>query len=210
MKIDLPPQMFGGNPAGLIDYCGLFVLNQPTAPDTVWEVSAQPIDLVKAQTLHGPPLKKRRRRFDVLKVPTPAVPGGMPPELVGEFEKLAQRLDENPTLAAKLERITNTLMAIADHQVPAAIRWGSDTLADIPLTHDDGSTEPLFPRHSVHDIRIDPIVHRWAKLPQIFLALKHNTTADLIARSKSNPGELVFQASGALLEGTIFGGLRAA
>jgi hypothetical protein len=38
----------------------------------------------------------------------------MPRELFGEFEKLARRLDENPTLAARLERITNTLIAVAD------------------------------------------------------------------------------------------------
>ena len=196
--------MFGGNPAGLIDHFGLRIHHQPTG-DTVWEVSARPTTLVESQVLHGPALK--RSRFDVSKVPTPEVPGGTPPELFGEFEKLAQHLDENPTLAARLERVTNTLIAVGDDQVPAGIRWGSETLGGIPLTNGDGSTEPLFPRHSVHDIRINPIAYRWSKLPQIFLRLKHNTAADLVASSKANPGEPAFQSSGALLEGTIFGGL---
>lgn len=131
----------------------------------------------------------------------------MRPELFGEFETLTQQLDEHPTLAARLERVTNTLIAVADHEVPDAIRWGSETLGDIPLTNADGSTEPLFPRHSVHDIRIDPIAYRWSKLPQIFLRLRHHTAAELVASSKANPEKPAFQSSGALLEGTIFGGL---
>jgi len=205
MKFDVPPEMFGGNPAGLIDYCGLHIGSRPTGSGTAWEVFAGPTDLVESQVLDGPALK--RSRYDISKIPTPAVPGGMPPELFGEFEKLAQRLDENPTLAARLERITNTLIAVPDHQVPDAIRWGSQTLADIPFTHDDGSTEPLFPLHSAHDIRIDPIVNRWSKLPQIFLRLRHNTAAEVIADAKAKPEDLAFNSSGALLEGSIFGGL---
>jgi hypothetical protein len=205
MKIDVPPEMFGANPAGLIHFSGLYIGSRPTGSDTVWEVSAGRTDLVNSQVLHGPALK--RSRYDVSKVPTPAIAGGMPPELFGEFEKLTRRLDENPTLAAGFEQITNTLIAVADHQVPDAIRWGSQMIADIPLTHDDGSTEPLFPRHSVHDIRIDPIVNRWSKLPQIFLRLKHNTAAEVIASAKAKSEEPAFNSSGALLEGTIFGGL---
>jgi hypothetical protein len=201
MKIDLPPQMYGGDPAGLIDYCGLIVVKGPTGSDTVWEVAARPADLVVSHVLHGPALK--RSRFDVSKVPTPGVPGGMPRELFGEFEKLAKRLDENPTLAARFDRITTTLMAVADHQVPDAIRWGSETLADI--TNDDGS-EQLFPRRSVHDVRIDPLPYRWTKLTQIFLLLKHHTAAQVIANAQAKPGELVFRSSEALMEGPIFGG----
>jgi len=37
--------------------------------------------------------------------------------------------------------------------------------------------------------------------------LKHNTVAEAIASSKTTPGKPLFQSSGALLEGTIFGGL---
>jgi hypothetical protein len=204
MKIDLPPEMFGGDPAGLIDYCGLFVVNRPTGSDTAWEVSTKPTSLVESQVLHGPALKGSR--FDVSKVPTPAVPGGMPRELFGEFEKLAQRLDENPTLAAGLERITTTLIAVPDHHVPAAIRWGSETLAGIPFTHDDGSTEPLFPRHSVHDIRIEPFAYRWSKLAQLFFLLRHNTAAQVIASAKANPDAPAFRSCEALLEGSVLGG----
>jgi len=31
MKIDVPAEMFGGNPAGLIDHCGLYVATDPNA-----------------------------------------------------------------------------------------------------------------------------------------------------------------------------------
>jgi hypothetical protein len=203
VKIDVPAEMFGGNPAGLIEHCGLSVVNGPMGSDTVWEVAATRTDLVESQVLHGPALK--RSRFQVSKVPTPGFPGGMPRELFGEFEKLAQRLDANPTLASRLERITNTLIAVPDPQVPDAIRWGSETLAEIPLTHADGSTEPMFPRHSVHYIRIDRFAYRWTKLTQIFLLLRHHTAADVIASAKANPGERVFRSSEALLEGPIFG-----
>ncbi|MCV7411973.1 hypothetical protein AWC05_14330 [Mycobacterium florentinum] len=130
----------------------------------------------------------------------------MPRELFGEFGKLTQQLDAHPTLASRLERITTTLIAVPDHQVPDAIRWGSETLADIPLTHDDGSTEPLFPRYSVHDIRIDPFAYRWTKLTQFFLLLKHHTAAEVIATAKANPDKLAFRSTEALLEGPIFGG----
>jgi len=205
VKIILPPEIFDGNPAGLIEFLGLRANGRPSASDNLWLASAQSTRLIESQVLHGPAL--RRSRFDIPKVPTPPIPGGLSPNKYGEFEKLAQRLDEHPTLAARLERITNTLIAVSDDQVPAAIEWGSKTLADIPLTHDDASTEPLFPRHSVHDIRIHPVINRWSKLPQIFLRLKHNTAAELIADAKANPDKLTFNSSGALLEGTIFGGL---
>lgn len=198
--------MFGANPAGLIEFSGLSIRSRPTGSDTVWEVSAGRTGLVESQVLHGPALKQSR--FDVSKVPTPAIPGGMPSELIGEFEKLILTLTETPTLASGFEQITSTLIAVADHQVPETIKWGSQTLAEISLTHDDGSKEPLFPRHSVHDIRIDPLVNRWSKLPQIFLRLRHNTAAEVIANAKANPEEIAFNSSGALLEGTIFGGLH--
>lgn len=205
MKIDLPPEIFGGNPAGLIEYLGLDIVHRPAAPSTAWEVSATSVDLVEAQTLHGPALK--RSRFDISTVPTPGVPGGMPPELAGEFQRLTQKLDENPTLASALDRITSMLIAVTDDQVPAAIKWGSDVLDALPLIHEDGSTEPLFPFHSVHDIRVDPVAYRWSKLPQIFLRLSCNTLAEVIATSKGQSDEIAFQSSRALLEGTIFGGL---
>jgi hypothetical protein len=205
VKFDLPPEMFGGNPAGLIDHLGLVINERPDSGQTIWDVSAKSTALVESQVLHGPALK--RSRFDVSTVPTPEIPGGMPPELFGEFDKLAKQLDAHPNLAAQLERVTNTLIAAADTQVPDAIRWGSETLGAIPLEHSDGTTEPLFARHSVHDIRIDPIAYRWSKLPQIFLRLQHNTAAELVELSNQNPDRLTFQASGALLEGTISGGL---
>lgn len=153
MKIDIPPEMFGNNPAGFIDHLGLVVQQRPTGADTVWEVSAKHTDLVSAQTLHGPALK--RSRFDVSPEPTPDVPGGMPPEMFDTFEKITRALDENPTLAARLDRIITTLIAVPDYQVPAAVEWGSTALSGIPLQGAGGTTEPLFPRHSVHDVRID-------------------------------------------------------
>lgn len=205
MKIDLPPDIYGGNPAGFIDYCGLAIKRPPTGSDTVWEVSARPATLVTSQVLCGPALKKPR--FDTGKPPTPTVPGGMPPELAGEFKKHTQRLDKDQTLAALLERITSTLVAVPDHQVPDAIVWASETFTEIPLTRSDGSTEPLFPRHSVHDIRINHVVYSWTKLPQIFLRLEHNTLAEVAAESHANSKAVVFRASEAFLEGTIFGGL---
>ncbi len=52
----------------------------------MWEVSAKHTDLVSAQTLHGPALK--RSRFDVSPAPTPDVPGSMPPKLSDTFDKV--------------------------------------------------------------------------------------------------------------------------
>lgn len=131
----------------------------------------------------------------------------MPTNLSDRFNQLAQELDANPTLPSRLDRIIQMLVVVPDDQVPATIKWGSDMLASLQLTHDDGSTEPLFPRHSVHDIRIADIAYRWSKLPQVFLRLKHNTVDEIIESSKADPDKIAFQSSGALLEGTIFGGL---
>ncbi len=205
MKIELPPQIYGGDPDGFLEYFGLRVDRRPSGSATDWEVSAKPVDLVDVKTLHGPALK--RSRFDVSSAPTPGVPGGMTASLSDEFNRHAQALDAHPTLPSRLERIIQMLVAVPDDEVPATIKWGSDLLASLPLTQADGSTEPLFPRHSVHDIRIADIAYRWSKLPQVFLRLRHNTVAEIIASSQANPDELAFQSSGALLEGTIFGGL---
>lgn len=205
MKVHLPPEIYGGNPAGFLDYVGLVVTQQPTSPSTAWEVSGRVVDLIEVQTLQGPALK--RSRFDVSQVPTPAVPGGMPDELSGMYRRLTQTLDRQPNLSSILERIISALISVTDDQVPAMIQQGSEVLAAVPLQHDDGSTEPLFPRHSVHDIRINQLAYRWSKLPQIFLRLKHDTVAEVIASKQVQQGELAFQSSGALLEGTISGGL---
>jgi hypothetical protein len=131
-------------------------------------------------------------------------------ELVARFNKLARDLDDEPSLSSRFERVVQMLVAVPDSEVPASIKWGSELLADIQLTHLDGSSEPLFPRHSVHDIRITNTAYRWAKLPQIFFRLKHNTVAEIIAASAADPDQMAFESSGALLEGTIFGGLYVA
>ncbi|WP_067891760.1 hypothetical protein [Nocardia vaccinii] len=205
MKISVPPQMYGGNPAGLLERLGLRVDRAPSESDTDWEVSAKPIDLIKAQTLHGPALK--RSRFDVSRAPTPTVPGGIPADKSDVFNRYARALDAHPTLPSRFERIRQMLFAVPDDEVPAAIKWGSDVLAALPLTHPDGSTEPLFPKHSVHDIRVSDIAYRWSKLPQVFLRLKYNSVAEIVKSSMDDPSALAFQSSGALLEGTVFGGL---
>ncbi|WP_162625415.1 hypothetical protein [Mycolicibacterium llatzerense] len=205
MKIDVPAQMFGGDPAGFIAHLGLRITGRPSPSETVWDVAAPAATLVSGQTLHGPALK--RSRFDVSTAPDPSVPGGVPRELVDRFEKLAALLDENPTLPSRFDRIVQTLVAVSDDQVPTAIRWGSNMLAAMPLQNADGTTEPLFPRHSVHDIRISETVYRWTKLPQVFLLLKRHSLSEVIAASKTNSFEQVFQSSAALLEGSVFGGL---
>ncbi len=41
VKIDLPAQMYGSNPAGLNEFIGLNIRHRPAASDTVWEVSAR-------------------------------------------------------------------------------------------------------------------------------------------------------------------------
>jgi len=108
---------YGNNPAGFIHRPPRpRRQRRPIGSDTVWEASAKHTDLVSAQTLHGPALK--RSRFDVSPAPTPDVPGGMPPKLFDSFDKITQALDENPTLAARLDRIITTLMVVPDHQAP--------------------------------------------------------------------------------------------
>ncbi|MGW0323961.1 hypothetical protein [Nocardia sp. NPDC003183] len=205
MKIDLPPEMYGGNPAGLIEHLGLRVDRRPAGKDSVWEVIVNPIDLVEATTLHGPPLS--RSRFDLSGVPKPGVPGGMKAEHVERFDQVARALDSHPTLPSRLQRVTQTLIAVPDAEVPATIKWGSDMLAEFPLLHADGSTEPMFPRHSVHDIRISDLAFRWSKLAQVFIRLKYNSAAEIIESSKANPDRQEFQSSSAMLFGTVFGGL---
>ena len=65
----------------------------------------------------------------------------MPPKLFDTFDKITQALDENPTLAARLDRIITTLIAVTDHQIPAAIEWGSTAFSRIPLQRADGTAE---------------------------------------------------------------------
>ncbi|WP_143536524.1 hypothetical protein [Rhodococcus sp. 05-2254-6] len=205
MKISLPSQMFGGQPAGLLSHFGLQIEKRPTPGQDTWQVSGKPMTLIKSQVLHGPALT--RSRFDVSTPPTPNPPGGMGPELSAEFEDLVKTLDEAQTLPALFDRITATLIAVPGQQVPATTQWGSEVLAAVPLTSTDGGREPLFPRHSVHDIRINEILYRWSKLPQIFLRLRYNTAEEIIAESALDPHSLAFQASSGLLEGTVFGGI---
>jgi hypothetical protein len=188
-----------------LEYLGLRVDRHPSPSSPGWEFSAQSVSLVETKALHGPALS--RSRFDVSSAPTPGVPGGMSANLSDEFNRHAQALDEHPTLPSRLQRIIHGLIAVPDAQVPATIKWGSDLLASLPLTRADGSTEPLFPRHSVHDIRIADTAYRWAKLPQVLLRLKHDTLAEVIESLEANPDRSAFQSSAALLEGTIFGGL---
>lgn len=205
MKLDLPPDISTGNPASLLDYLGLDVVQAPTPPETTWVVSPRRVDLVSAQTLHGPALN--RSRFGVSTTPAPQVPGGVAPQLAPQYQQHIEELQGSATLPSLMQQITSTLISVRDDQVPDAIRWASETLAQIPLHHADGTTEPLFARHSVHDIRIDPLAYRWSKLPQILIRLRRESLADVIASAKARPNDLAFNSSGALLEGTIFGGL---
>ncbi|MGU3438422.1 hypothetical protein ACNHUS_36105 [Actinomycetes bacterium M1A6_2h] len=204
MRIDFPPEMFGGRPAGLLDHFGLDVEQRPDPGSNTWHVSSRPLAVLTSKVVHGPALS--RSRFDVSDPPTPLIPGGMGPDLSATFDDLIRTLDEAQTLPARFERIITTLVAATDSQVPASIRWGSDTLAAMTLDLGDGHTEPLFPHHSVHDIRLHEMLYRWSKLPQIFLRLQYNTVGEVIAESKVNPDSLAFQASSGLLEGTILGG----
>lgn len=197
--------MFGSQPAKMLRHFGLTIDQPPATGDTIWHVSTELVTAITSQVLHGPALS--RSRFDVSTAPTPQVAGGMRADLATGFEELLQSLDEAGTLAALFDRITTTLIAVTDEQVPTATRWASGLLAEVPLINDDGTTESLFPHHSVHDIRLHEIIYRWTKLPQIFLRLQYNTVEEIIAESKADPDALAFQSSSALLEGTIFGGL---
>ena len=100
MKIDLPPNISGGDPAWLLDYLGLDVGQAPTPPDTTWVVSARQVDLVTAQTLHGPALN--RSRFDVSTTPAPQVPGGMGPQLAPQYQQHIEELQQSATLPSSL------------------------------------------------------------------------------------------------------------
>jgi hypothetical protein len=131
--------------ARLLDYLGLDVAR----------LRLRPVDLVKAQTLQRPALN--RSRFDVSAKPTRQVPGGMAPELAPQYQWHIEELQKSQTLESLLEQITTTLATVRDDQVPEAIRWASDKLGEIPVHHNDGTTEPLFARRAVHDIRIDPL-----------------------------------------------------
>ena len=70
MKIDLPPQMYGSNPAGLIEYLGLDIRHRPTGSDTVWEVAARSTALVEDA---DPPWStpQTQQDYDISKAPTP-------------------------------------------------------------------------------------------------------------------------------------------
>ncbi len=131
----------------------------------------------------------------------------MPPELGDAFKTQTEILDSQRTLPSVIQRIIDMIVAVPDHDVPQAIQWGSSLLASIPLALDDQTSEALFPRHSVHDIRIDDLAYRWAKLPQMMLRLRYNTVAEIIEMSKKDPDSLSFSSSSALLEGTVFGGV---
>ena len=206
MRIDLPADLFGGNPAGLIELFGLRVSRQDEMASSAWDATA-PDDIIAltCKTLHAPGLQ--RDRFDVSTVPKPTVEGGISRDLLAEFHRYRTQLTDDGSLPAVIQQIIYTVMSVTDEQVPDAIRWASETLDSIALVGEAGVEQPLFPQHSVHDIRIDHRVHLWVKLPQIFMRLKHNTFAEILAESKRNPDGLVFQSSAALTEGSVFGGL---
>lgn len=60
MKIEMPPDIYGGNPAALLEHFGLRIDGKPTAPDTVWEVS-RPF-ASRAHHVHAAPAPSDRRR----------------------------------------------------------------------------------------------------------------------------------------------------
>lgn len=205
VKISLPPDLYGGDPAGLLNHLGLVVDRKPAFEGGMWTVSASGVQLVQSQVLHGPALS--RSRFDVSSAPTPGIPGGMPSGLLEAFNAQTKILDGQRTLSSVVQRIIDVVVAVADRDVPQAIQWGSSVLTGLPLVREDGTSEPLFPRHSVHDIRVDDLAYRWAKLPQMMLRLRYNTVAEIIEMSKKDPDSLSFSSSSALLEGTVFGGV---
>ena len=45
------------------------------------------------------------------------------------------------SLLPRLDRIITTLIAVPDHQIPAAIEWGSTAFSRIPLQRADSTTE---------------------------------------------------------------------
>ncbi len=206
MNLNLPTALYGGDSVGLIKAFGLRVERSPENPGGTWQVSAlDDVAAVTCKTLHSPAL--RRQRFDVSTVPTPAVKGGISSDMIPEFHRYREKLAADTSLPSVVQQIISTLISVPDAEVPTTIQWASQLLDSLPVEVADGSTEPLFPRHSVHDIRIDHRVHLWVKLPQIFMRLEHNTVAEVIAEFQSDGGELVFQSSAALTEATVLGGL---
>ena len=114
MKIDLPPDISGGDPAWLLDYLGLDVVQAPTPPDTTWVVSPRQVDLVAAQTLHGPALN--RSRFDVSTTPAPQLPGGMGPQLAPQYQQHIEELQHSATLPSLLEQLVYLLDLLTDRE----------------------------------------------------------------------------------------------
>lgn len=205
MRVRLPPQLGGGDPAGLFQEWGLRLVAPPPADEpTLWTVSVMDDPVLTSTQLHGPPLS--RSRFDVSTPPSPPTPGGAPADIrAAAFAELRENGTATGSLYAPLHAVTTRLITVPDAHLPAAIRTASNTLDEATFSDPQHRGAAIFPDHSVHDIRVHPVLYNWTKLPQILLRLQRQPIEEVIAAARAEPDRLTFQSAAALLDASIMG-----
>lgn len=166
VELRLPPELFGGDPVGLIRFMG-FAANH--VADDRWSVKlADPrADLINTYTLADE--SGRAHRFDFLdRVPTfHPIPD---PRSVHQYNELERRLMQRITSGASgdiaaLFHLTQLKLSTVDHQdLPNAVRVAYDGIGSIPL---EGTNTPLFVNRSAHLIRASDELIRRVRLPGI-------------------------------------------
>ncbi|WP_067474326.1 hypothetical protein [Nocardia amamiensis] len=207
-ELQLPPELFGGNVAGLFNHLGLAATH---VTGNRWRVHAattnagRPTELLQVRTLAGP--QRSAPQFDVLPKIVDPIPS--PVQLTATLEK-ARR-----AAAAKAEGgdLLSTLyssqieLALADPTRLAEFaqchykHLGVWTIAD--------SAEFLFPDRGAHLVTADDSLLRRAKLPSVLFRMDQDpqVIAELRAGQVQEPAAgLLFSSSANLADTLILGG----
>ena len=205
MRIALPPEFGGGDPSALLNGWGLRVVAAPAADSPgLWTVAATTAAMLTAKQLHGPPL--RRSRIDLCTVPTPETPGGSTPELREEaLAAVRTQAETLPSLPSALRSLVYDVMTVPDAGLPDAIQRISDVMAAISFSDEANLGEPVFPGHAIHDVRVNPTLYQWSKLPQILLRFGRQSFAEVMDSYHREPDRLTFQSGAALLDAAMMG-----
>ncbi|SDQ35968.1 hypothetical protein SAMN04489765_0104 [Tsukamurella pulmonis] len=113
--------------------------------------------------------------------------------------------ETQPSLPAALRSLVYDVMSVPDAELPAAIQRISDVMAAIEFTDEAHLGDLVLPDHAIHDVRVNPTLYQWSKLPQILLRFGRQSFAEVLDSYHAEPDRLTFQSGAALLDAAVMG-----
>ncbi|WP_280454180.1 hypothetical protein [Nocardia brasiliensis] len=203
-ELQLPPELFGGNLAGLFSHLGLAAIH---ITGNRWKVHAattstgRPIELLRARTLAG--AQRNPTQFDVLPgiVDHLASPVHLSPGLEKARRDAATAAAGGDLLSTLYSNQIETALAdpvrLAELAEQHYEHLGIWTIAD--------STEFLFPYRSAHLVTAEDALLRRAKLPSVLFRIDQDplVAAELRTGQAQIPAAGLFFSSSANLADTL-------